>query len=105
MTEPLATHRFESGGVDGALEFLKRTRFELRMLRKVRVYCDRLQVFDINGDLFQIDGVGYPDEQIVPLLNHVNTAFKPEHIHDPTDDDYKEFKTGRRYPWAADRVM
>ena len=26
-------------------------------------------------------------------------------LHNPTDAEYKEFDTGRRYPWAYDRVM
>jgi hypothetical protein len=35
----------------------------------------------------------------------VNAAFDPATIHDPTDAEYKEFLTGRRFPWAHDRVM
>lgn len=107
MTEqqPLATHDFET--LPAALEFLKRTRFELRMLRRTRVFTDRVQIFDINGDYFEIRGLGYPDADVVPVLQAVNTAFKPKTIHDPTpeSDEFKEFKTGRRYAWAADRVM
>jgi hypothetical protein len=101
--EPLATHDFQS--LDAALEFLKRTRWELRQLRKAHVYRDRLQVFDVNGDYFEVRGVGYPDAAIVPLLRAVNAAFDPADVHDPTADDYKEFATGRRHPWAEDRVM
>jgi len=103
--EPLATHEFRAGELDAALEFLKRTRSELRMLRMVRVWTDHFRVYDVNGDCFEVTRVGYPDEGIVPLLNAVNTNFKPEYIHDPVDGAYKEFKTGRRYPWAQDRVM
>lgn len=102
-TQPLATHEFDS--IPDTLEFLKRTRFELRMLRKVRVFVNKTQILDINGDYFEIRGLGYPDANVVPILEAVNTAFKPEIIHDKTDDDYKEFKTGRRYTWANDRVM
>jgi hypothetical protein len=102
---PKAQHAFSSGGTAAALEFLKRTRSELRMLRFVRVFKDHLQVFDVNGDCFEITGVGYPDADIVALLDNINTAFKRELIHEPTDAEYKEFKTGRRYAWAADRVM
>jgi hypothetical protein len=29
-------------------------------------------------------------------------AFNPRTIHEATDDEYK---TGRRHPWAKDRVM
>ena len=86
MSEPLATHDYDRrrpGRV--ALEFLKRTRWELRILRKARVWKDRLQVIDVNGDCFEVRGVGYPDADVVPLLRAVNAAFDPETIHDPTD--------------------
>ena len=103
MTAPRATHTFDD--VDSSIEFLKRTRNELRSLLMVRVWKDRLQVFDINQDFFEVTGVGYESNDIVPLLDHVNTAYNPKTIHDPTDDEYKQFKTGRRRPWAVDRVM
>ena len=103
--EPLATHHFEPGSLDDVLAFFKRTRNELRMLRMVRLWKDRMRLYDINGDCFQLTGLGYVDEEIVPVLKAVDTPFKPESIHLPTDDEYKEIKTGRRYPWAADRVM
>lgn len=96
--QPLATHDFQPGGVEAALEFLKRTRSELRILRKVRVWTDRVQVLDVNGDYFELRGIGYPHEEVVPVLKAINTAFKPEFIHHPVDGPYKEFKTGRRHP-------
>jgi hypothetical protein len=105
MSAPFASHQFTPGGVEAALEFLKRTRWELRQLRKVRIWKDRLQILDINQDAFEIQGIGYADAEVVPLLRMVNTAFNPKTLHDPTDAEYKEFDTGRRYPWAQDRVM
>jgi hypothetical protein len=105
MSTPLATHDYTHGGLDAALEFLKRTRSELRQLRKVRIWMDKVQVIDVNKDAFEIRGLGYADADIVPLLNNINTAYNPQTIHDPTTDEYKEFMTGRRRPWAEDRVM
>ncbi len=105
MTEPLAKHDFKDGGLEAAIAFFRRTRAELRMLRMVRVSTEWVRLFDINGDYFELVGVGYPDADVVPVLNSFNTPFDPESIHQPTDEPYKEFKTGRRYPWAADRVM
>ena len=70
-----------------------------------RVSTEWVRLFDINGDYFELVGLGYPDADVVPVLNSFNTPFDPESIHQPTDEPYKEFKTGRRYPWAADRVM
>jgi hypothetical protein len=105
MSEPLARHQYTPGGLEAALEFLKRTRFELRELRKVRVYKDKLQIFDVNHDTFEIHGIGYQDADIIPLLNNINTAFDPLKIHELTPLEYKEFMTGRRRAWAEDRVM
>jgi hypothetical protein len=105
QTPPLATHDYQKGALEAALEFLKRTRWELRTLRKVRVWKDRLQIIDVNKDCFEISGIGYAEADVVPLLRAVNTAFDPEKIHEPTNLEYKEFDTGRRHPWAEDRVM
>jgi len=105
MLHPLATHDFASGGVPAALEFLKRTRAELRTLRKVRLWPDRLHVIDVNQDYFEIRGIGYGDVDVVTLLRAVNTAFDPQTIHAPSATAYKEYLTGRRHPWAEDRVM
>ncbi len=62
-------------------------------------------MYDINGDFFEVQALGYADDDVVAALQAVNTAFKPESIHAPTDAEFKEFKTGRRHPWAEDRVM
>ena len=105
MTIPLATHDYTPGGLEEALEFLKRTRWELRQLRRVRVWKDKLHVLDVNKDYFEVRGIGYGDADIVPLLRVLNTAFNPDTIHQPIAAEYKEFDTGRRHPWAEDRVM
>lgn len=103
--EPLAKFDYVPDNLDDALRFLKRTRDELRELRMVRVWPDRLQVFDVNLDIFEIRGIGYPDAEVVALLDAVNAVYKKDAIHSPAPGEYKEFKTGRRYPWAQDRVM
>jgi hypothetical protein len=100
-----ATHDYVQGGLSAALDFLKRTRWELRQLRRVRIWKDRLCVYDVNKDFFEVRGIGYADADIVPLLQAVNTAFNPETIHHPIEAEYKELDTGRRHPWAEDRVM
>jgi hypothetical protein len=101
----IASHKHDSNQLDATLEYLKRTRSELRMLRKVRAYRDRLEVVDVNGDWFEVLGLGYPDADVVPVLRAVNTAFNHETIHNEVPDEFKELNAGRRYPWAADRVM
>ena len=105
MVEPLAIHDFVTGELDLALEFLKRTRWELRALRKVHVFRDHVQIFDVNGDYFEFRGVGYPDADVIPILQAINTAFDPTKIHEATTHEFKEYFTGRRHAWAEDRVM
>jgi hypothetical protein len=105
MSEPLASHDYTPSGLEAAREFLKRTRAEMRELRFVRLWKDRFHVIDVNKDVFEIRGIGYGDADVVPLLRMINAAFNPQTLHEPTDAEYKEFQTGRRYPWAHDRVM
>jgi hypothetical protein len=105
MTVPVATHDFTPGGLDAALEFLKRTRSELRMLRMVRVWKDHVHIIDVNHDYFELCGIGYKDPDVVPILRNINVAFNPETIHNEVEAEYKEFGAGNRYPWAYDRVM
>ena len=101
----LASFNYVGDNLADVIEFLKRTRSELRELRMVRVWSDRVEVLDVNHDAFEIQGIGYTDSAVCDVLDAVNTAYNRETIHEPTDEPYKEFKTGRRYPWAHDRVM
>jgi hypothetical protein len=105
MATPLSAHDHIANDLNLSLEFLKRARWELRELRKVWVWKDRLQVFDVNGDFLEVRGIGYPDPDIVPMLWALNAAFDPQAIHEPIPAEYKEFFTGRRDAWAANRVM
>jgi hypothetical protein len=105
MTTLLASHDYRPGGLDAAMEFVKRTRSDLRTLRRVRLWKDRLEIIDVNKDCFEVRGLGYGDADVVPILRSINTAYNPQTLHEPTDAEYKEFDTGRRHPWAEDRVM
>jgi hypothetical protein len=105
MTSPLAVHEYQEGGTNAALEFLKRTRAELRLLRKVRLGPHCFRVYDVNGDSFEVRGLGYADPAVIPLLEDVSAVYDPATIHQPAAGEYKELKTGRRRPWAEDRVM
>jgi hypothetical protein len=102
---PLAIHDFQPGELSAVVEFLKRARSELRSLHRALVWADKFQVFDINRDYFEVRGIGYGDADIVPILDAVNAAYNPDTIHAAIAEPYKEFSTGRRYPWAQDRVM
>ena len=103
--EPIASHRHIDGQLDDTLVFLKRIRSELREVRRVQVAADWVRVFDVNADCFEVTGLGYPDADIIPVLDSLNAVYKRDSIHNPFDRPFKEFKTGKRRPWAEDRVM
>ena len=103
--QPLATTAYLEGREQDVLDFLKRTRDELRELRMVRVWPDRLAVYDVNGDSFEVAGLGYGQAFVIQALDSINAAYDKRRIHAATGRPYKEFLTGRRYPWAQDRVM
>ena len=50
---------------------------------------------------------GQPGDTVVGGPSGPNTAptESAEEFIARVNDEFKEFKTGRRYPWAADRVM
>ncbi|MFO0891612.1 MAG: hypothetical protein U0790_21015 [Isosphaeraceae bacterium] len=103
--KPLAVHHHSAAELAATLEFLKRTRAELRQLRRVLAWKDRLQVHDVNRDVFEVVDLGYDHPDIVAVLDHLNAAFDPRTIHLPAPAEYKEFNLGRCRPWAEDRVM
>lgn len=104
-TDPKASMEFPTAGIDAVLDFMKQMRYEFRDLRLVRIGRDETQVFDVNHDSYIIHGLGYEDKDAIQVLDAVNAVYKRETIHEPTDQPYKEFKTGRRRTWAVDRVM
>jgi hypothetical protein len=101
----LASYDYTPGGLQTALDFLKRTRAELRIVRAVQAWKDRILVIDVNKDCFEIRGLGYADAEIVPLLQEVSAAYDPDRVHVPPAGEFKEFPAGRCHPWAEDRAM
>jgi hypothetical protein len=105
MSSPLAVLDYTAGDFERVREFLKRTRWELRALHRIRIWRDRFQVVDVNKDCFEVRGLGYEHADIVPALRLLNAAFDPQTIQEPAEGEYKELGAGRRHPWAEDRVM
>jgi hypothetical protein len=96
---------YQPGCLQEVLDFLKQMRYRYPTQRMVRVWPDRMEVFDVNHDSFAITGLGYTLADVVPVLDALNAVYKRDTVHEPTPQAYKEFKTGKRYTWAADRVM
>jgi hypothetical protein len=103
--QPIAAFEHRAGQLDATLDFLKQMRYALRELRLARVSETWLRAYDVNGDCCEITGLGYADADVVAVLDALNAAFNRETIHEAVARPFKEFKTGKRRPWAEDRVM
>ncbi len=66
---PKASWPHDLAAIDETVVYLKRTWCELSGLAMVRIWTDRLRVYDVNGDCFEVTGIGYGDAQIVKLLD------------------------------------
>ena len=96
---------YRPGEIAAVHEFIRQMRYRFPTQRMVRVWPDRVEVFDVNSDAYEIRGLGYPHAEVVEVLDAVNAVYRKDVIHEPTPLPYKEFKTGKRYTWANDRVM
>ena len=64
-------------GLDAAIAFFHRTRSELRILRMVRVSTNWVRLYDVNGDYFELRGLGYPDRGHRSCAQIVRYAVQP----------------------------
>ena len=104
-TAPLAVHDYARAAWTPPWTFLKRTRAELRLLRMVRLGKDLLHVYDVNKDFVRGPRHRLPRRRRGAALAERQHGLQPRDDPRPTDAEYKEFDTGRRHPWAEDRVM
>ena len=77
-----------------AREFVKRTYAELRLLRKVRVWKDKLHIIDVNKDYFEIRGIGYPDADNRP--DHVSRSCRSDPGLPGAAAERREHRSGDR---------
>jgi hypothetical protein len=96
---------YRPGELDAVHDFIRQMRYRFPTQRMVRVWPDRIEVFDVNCDAYEIRGLGYSHADVVSVLDAVNAVYRKDVIHEPISLPYKEFKTGKRYTWANDRVM
>jgi hypothetical protein len=72
---------------------------------RVRVERGRTTIIDINRDEFVVEGLGYGDANLIPLLRDLGAAFDPQELHrvSPDDPTAREFPLSRAWAWGAER--
>ena len=71
----------------------------------VRVERGRTTIIDINRDEFVVEGLGYGDVNLIPLLRDLGAAFDPQDLSRVSRDDptAREFPLSRAWAWGAER--
>jgi hypothetical protein len=73
---------------------------------KARVEATGTTIYDINGDGFIIEGLGYGDENLITLLQRLGAAFDPQDLRKLTANDVsavREYPLSRAWAWGAER--
>ena len=102
-SEPV--YRYDPREQDVVRRILRAQRKGFNTANRVRVECGRTAIIDINRDEFIVEGLGYGDDNLVPLLEALGAAFNPEELRRLGADEAvpREFPLSRAWAWGAER--
>lgn len=94
-----------AGDSDLVRRILQAQRRTCNLANRVSVNATEVVIFDINGDAFHIQGLGYGGEHLIPLLQTFGAAFDPRQLRlvKPTDPDTREYAIHRAWAWGEER--
>jgi hypothetical protein len=96
---------YDPAGPNPVRHILLAQRRACNTANRVRLEPTRLTILDINGDAFLVEGLGYGDPNLIPLLQNLGAAFDPDVIRRLTPDDPTtfEYPLSRAWAWGAER--
>jgi hypothetical protein len=99
------TYRYDPGDPDVIRKILLAQRRGFNTANRARVERGRTSILDINGDAFVIEGLGYGDANLVPLLQSLGAAFNPQELRrlGPDESVTREYPLSRAWAWGAER--
>ena len=98
-------YRYDPADPDVLKKILLLQRRAFNIANRVRVEPTRTSIIDINGDPFVVEGLGYGDPNLIPLLERLGAAFDPQALRQltPGDTVTREYKLTRAWAWGAER--
>jgi hypothetical protein len=98
-------YRYDPTEPDVVRRILLAQRRGFNTANRVRVERGRTAIIDINRDEFIVEGLGYGDENLIPLLQNLGAAFDPEELRrlPPDESAAREFPLSRAWAWGAER--
>ena len=84
------------------IQFLRRERNKLRLLRKLVVSRDNTVIRDVNGEGIEFPGLTYGCAVLDELLRELGIVFPFKTLHDPesTPDGIREFVLSACWTWG-----
>src|SRR5688572_26633554 len=71
-------YRYDPADPEVLKKILLLQRRAFNTANRVRVEARRTSIIDINGDAFVVEGLGYGDGNLIPLLQRLGAAFRSE---------------------------
>jgi hypothetical protein len=90
---------------DVVRKVLRAQRKGFNTANRVRVEAGRTVIIDINKDEFVVEGLGWGDANLLPLLAALGAACNPQEIKQMTaTSPPREFDLSRVWAWGAERT-
>ena len=101
----ITVYRYTPAEPDAVRQILKAQRRGFNTANRVRIERDRTVIIDINKDEFTIQGLGFGDANLLPLLGALGAACDPQEIHRlDGSSPPREFSLSRAWAWGAERT-
>jgi hypothetical protein len=101
----IRVYRYRADEPDAIRRVLQAQRRGFNTANRVRVEADRTIIIDINKDEFTIEGLGFGDANLLPMLAALGAACDPKEVQrlDKTSRP-REFSLSRAWAWGAERT-
>ena len=98
-------YRYRSDEPDAVRQILKAQRRGFNTANRVRVEAERTVIIDINKDEFTIEGLGFGDGNLLPLLGALGASCDPQEVQRmDRKSPPREFSLSRVWAWGAERT-
>jgi hypothetical protein len=101
----LSTYAYRADEPDAIRNILRAQRRGFNIANRVRVEAERTIIIDINKDEFTVEGLGFGDANLLPLLGALGAACNPQELA-RLDKSAKprEFSLSKVWAWGAERT-
>ena len=101
----MKVYRYDRAEADVVRKILRAQRKGFNTANRVRVEGARTVIIDINKDEFVVEGLGFGDANLFPLLQALGAAFDPQELKQMGAlSPPREFGLSRVWAWGAERT-